>query len=136
MAETTENGGETARTLALKGFGVPATAVAVLTRRLALSQRLARAGRAFGMALAAALIMLPIPIIHIIGPPAAIVIGLVLAIRRLGEGEIFVSAEGPCPFCQESQRLGLAGSRYRVPCTLSCSSCRQPLQLQASGGSA
>ena len=87
------------------------------------------------MALAAALIMLPIPIIHIIGPPAAIVIGLVLAIRRLGEGELRLG-RGSRPFCLESQRRGLAGSRYRVPCTLSCSSCRQPLQLQASGGSA
>jgi len=135
MAEARQGAAEEARSLALKGFGVPATEVAALTRQLTFQERLARAGRAFGLALLAALIMLPIPIIHIIGPPAALVIGLVLAVRRLGEGEIFVSAEGSCPFCHERQRLGLAGSRFRVPCTLTCTSCRQPLQLEAGGPS-
>lgn len=136
MAEIQHPGSDTPRTLSLKGFGVPAAPVTASTRHLSLRQRLGRAGRAFGMALLAALIMLPIPIIHIIGPPAAILIGLVLGLRRLGEGEIFVSAEGACPFCQVHQRLGLAGSRFRLPCTLTCNSCRQPLELDAAGGSA
>jgi hypothetical protein len=121
---------EQVRALSLKGFGAPATPAAVTTSRLSLRQRLLRGGRVFGLGLASALLMLPIPIIHLIGPPIAILLGLGLGIRRLGEGEIFVSAEGSCPFCHTSQPLGLAGSRFRLPCDLICSSCRQPLRLE------
>jgi len=136
MADAPNTGADSSRRLSLKGFGVPAEQIVAVTRHLSLSQRLARGGRVFGLALTAALIMLPIPIIHIIGPPAAIVTGLVLGLRRLGEGEIFVSAEGECPFCHQHQRLGLAGSRFRLPCSLICSSCRQPLELDEGGASA
>ena len=131
MAEALLPAGDIPRTMRLRGFGVPPTAVAAVTRHLGPKDRIARAGRAFGLALLAALIMLPIPIIHIIGPPLAIIIGIVLGFRRLGEGEIFVSAEGSCPFCHQQQYLGLAQSRYRVPRNITCNSCRQPLELEA-----
>lgn len=133
MAEAALPVGDAPRTLRLRGFGVPPTGVAAVTRRLGMKERAARAGRVFGLGLLAALLMLPIPIIHIIGPPLAIIIGMVMGLRRLGEGEIFVSAEGSCPFCHHQQYLGMAQSRFSLPRTLTCSSCRQPLELEADG---
>lgn len=117
--------------LRLTGFGVPATPVEAQSRDLTMRDRMVRGAKALGMALLAALIMLPIPIIHIVGPPLALLIGLVMGARRLGEGTIFVAAEGECPFCHTSQRLGLTGSRFRLPVEITCRSCRQPLQLEA-----
>lgn len=119
------------RTLSLKGFGAPANPATAVTRHLSIRQRLGRGSKALGLALVAVVVMLPIPIIHIVGPPFALLLGLGVGIRRLGQGEIFISAEGTCPFCQTTQRLGLAGSRFRVPCNLICNSCRRPLQLEA-----
>ena len=126
-----ENSSDEDRTLSLKGFGVPATQVSAVTRRLALRPRLARGGAAFGAGLLAALLMLPIPIVHIIGPPLALLIGLGFGFRRLGEDEVFVSAEGSCPFCHTTQSLGLQGSGFHLPRSLICNACRQPLHLEA-----
>ncbi|HTO74278.1 MAG TPA: hypothetical protein VMJ30_10665 [Gemmatimonadales bacterium] len=136
MAEPVLSAGDIPRTLRLRGFGVSPTPVAAVTRHLSMKERIARAGRAFGVAFLAALLMLPIPIIHIIGPPLAIIIGIVLGLRRLGEGEIFVSAEGSCPFCHHEQYLGMAQSRFSLPRTLTCRSCRQPLELEANSATA
>ncbi len=119
------------RVLQLSGFGVAATAATAVTRHLTARDRMVRAAKAFGLALASALIMLPIPIIHLIGPPVVLLIGLVVAVKRLGQGQIFASAEGECPFCHVTQPLGLRDSRFRLPVDLICRSCRQPLQLES-----
>jgi len=129
MADSFSADRNTDRILELTGFGVPPTRAQVTTRQLTLGGRLARAGKVFGLALLAALIMLPIPLIHIAGPPLAILIGLVLGVLRLGQSEIILSAQAECPFCHTDQRLGLAGTQFKLPRDLICRNCRQPLQL-------
>jgi hypothetical protein len=118
-------------TASLKGFGAPPTAAAVVVERLSLRNRLSRAAAAAGLGLAAALIALPIPLVHFVLVPGALVVGLALATRRLTQREIFRSAEGPCPFCGTAQRLGLAGSSFRLPRRIHCSSCGRELDLQS-----
>ncbi len=116
-------------TATLSGFGAPSRAATVLVERLTLRRRLGRAGTAAGLGLAAALIALPIPLVHFILVPGSLLIGGLLAAHRLGQREIFHSAEGPCPFCGAVQRLGLAGKTFRLPRRLHCSSCGRELDL-------
>jgi hypothetical protein len=115
----------------LTGFGVPATAAALVVEELTPRQRFTRAGAAAGVGLAAALIAIPIPLVHFVLVPGSLLIGAIVAARRLGQREIFRSAEGPCPFCGTTQRLGLAGQAFRLPRRLHCATCGQELDLDA-----
>ena len=61
--------------------------------------------------------------------PGALLVGSVLALRRLGQGEVFRGAQGKCPFCGVQQSFTVLG-RYRLPKQLYCSSCHRQLVLQ------
>jgi hypothetical protein len=118
--------------LTLRGFGRPSTQAAVQVRDLGAGERVKRASIMMGAGLTVALVALPIPLIHLFLPPAALLGGMALAIRRLGQGAVFQRAEGPCPFCLTPQRLNLAGSPFSLPRSITCSSCLQPLSLEES----
>src|ERR671936_427022 len=77
----------------------------------------------------AALIALPIPIVHLVLVPGAIVLGVVLALVRLRQREIFQVVEGDCPFCGTRQRFTVMG-RFRLPKSVHCISCRRQLSLE------
>jgi hypothetical protein len=113
----------------LTGFGCPASEAEVVVENLTLRARLARAGAVGGAGLALALIALPIPLVHFVLVPAALLLGITLGAIRLGQREIFASAEGTCPFCGTPQRLGLAGRVFRLPRRVYCSSCQRELDL-------
>ncbi len=117
--------------LSLRGFGRPSTPATVVVRALGPIDRLRRGGAILGAGLGAALVTLPIPLVHLFVPPAGLLLGLVFGVRRMTQREIFQSAEAACPFCHSSQRLGLAGSAFRLPRNVTCSSCLQPLSLEA-----
>jgi hypothetical protein len=121
-----------ARTIpaSLHGFGVPATPAEVLVRTLNTGERLRRAGTAAGLGLAVALLTLPIPIVHFMFPPAALITGMVVGVRRLGQRQVFQLARGQCPFCHREQRLNLAGSRFSLPREHHCFGCGRPLRLE------
>jgi chromate transport protein ChrA len=93
------------------------------------SQRLRRAAVALGLAAALALVALPIPLVHFVLVPAALLLGLIFAALRLNQREIIRSAEGSCPYCSTHQRLGLAGRVFRLPREVFCSRCGRPLDL-------
>jgi hypothetical protein len=116
-------------TLPLKGFGCAPTQAKVVVVRLTLRQRVARAGSVAGAGLLAALIALPIPLVHFVLVPGALVTGLTLGALRVRQREIFESAEAPCPFCGTAQRLGLAGRAFRLPRTVHCRHCGRELDL-------
>jgi hypothetical protein len=80
-----------------------------------------------------ALVALPIPLVHFVLVPAALLLGLGWAAVRLGQREIFASAEGACPFCGTEQRLGLAGRAFRLPRRVHCRPCRRELDLGGGG---
>jgi hypothetical protein len=116
---------------ALKGFGAPPSSALVVVERLTGSQRVRRAAGVAGLGLVAALIALPIPVVHFVLVPGSLLLGLVLGAMRLTQREIFRSAEGPCPFCGTRQRLGLAGKSFRLPRRVHCSACGRELDLDS-----
>jgi hypothetical protein len=116
-------------TVPLKGFGSAPTPAHVIVDTLSVRQRMARAGMIFAAGLTVAVIALPIPLVHLVMVPGALLLGLVLGAFRLGQREIFRSAEGTCPFCGTSQRLGLAGRVFRLPREVFCRNCQRPLDL-------
>lgn len=115
----------------LKGFGAPPTDARIVVESLTPRRRVARAGAMAGIGLAAALVALPIPLVHFVLVPGSLLIGGVLAALRLMQHEIFSSAEGRCPFCATEQRLGLAGKTFRLPRRLHCTGCGRELDLEA-----
>jgi hypothetical protein len=76
-----------------------------------------------------AAVALPIPLVHLVLVPGALLLGIIFGAIRLGHREIFSSAEGACPFCGTRQRLGLAGRVFRLPREVFCRNCRRALDL-------
>jgi hypothetical protein len=115
----------------LKGFGRPPTRAQLVVERLSLRQRLARSASAVGAGVVAALIALPIPLVHFVFVPGAFLAGIALGAVRMRQREIFQSAEAPCPYCATHQRLGLAGRAFRLPREVHCRTCGRALELGA-----
>lgn len=120
-----------ARSLSLSGFGVAPSRAEVETRTLTAGARLRRAGKAPLIGLGVAILVLPIPVVHFAVPPLALVAGLVIGARRIGQGELFTSARGRCPFCGTEQSLGLSGSAFRLPRSIKCHACLRAMTLDA-----
>src|SRR5215212_9256482 len=78
----------------LSAFGHPATQAEVVVKSLTLKDRLARAAVVAGAGLVVALIALPIPLVHFVLVPAALLLGMIFAAARLRHREIFATAEG------------------------------------------
>jgi hypothetical protein len=116
-------------TVPLTGFGCAPTEAQVVVESLTLRNRVTRAAAVGGAGLLLALIALPIPLVHFVLVPTALLLGITLGAIRLGQREIFASAEGACPFCGTPQRLGLAGRVFRLPRRVYCSSCQRELDL-------
>jgi hypothetical protein len=115
----------------LRGFGARPTSALVVVERLTGSQRVRRAAAVAGLGLVAALIALPIPVVHFALVPGSLLLGLVMGSLRLTQREIFRAAEGPCPFCGTRQRLGLAGKSFHLPRRVHCTSCGRELDLES-----
>jgi hypothetical protein len=116
-------------TVPLSGFGRAPTEAQVTVESLSLRARLARGAAVAGAGLALAVIALPIPLVHFVLVPAALLLGIIFGAIRLGHREIFSTAEGTCPFCGTEQRLGLAGRVFRLPRRVFCRNCRKELDL-------
>ena len=114
----------------LRGFGAAPTPATVVVERLTARARLLRAATVVGLGLAAAAIALPIPVVHFVLVPGSLLVGLTLGAIRLAQREIVHRAEGPCPFCGTSQRLGLAGKAFRLPRRVHCTACGRELDLE------
>ena len=116
-------------TVPLAGFGCAPTEAQVTVESLPLRARFARGAAVAGAGLALAVIALPIPLVHFVMVPAALLLGITFGTIRLGQREIFSSAEGACPFCGTRQRLGLAGRVFRLPRRVFCTNCQRELDL-------
>jgi hypothetical protein len=117
--------------LPLRGFGAGPTATRVELNILSPADRLKRAATILGISLIAALIALPIPLVHFVFVPGVLVAGIILSIVRLRQGEIFRSASGRCPFCGTEQRFTAMG-KFRLPKKLHCEACHRQLVLEGS----
>jgi hypothetical protein len=114
--------------LPLRGAGAAPQTANVEVAVLDSADRLKRAGLGLGAGLAVAAIALPIPIVHLVLVPGGLIIGVVLALKRLGQGQTFRGAAGRCPYCGTEQRFTLVG-RFHLPKTVYCSSCQRELYL-------
>ena len=116
-------------TVPLKGFGRPPTDAEVVVQTLTLKARLTRSATVLAAGLVVAAIALPIPLVHFVLVPGAILLGIAFGAIRLRHREIFSSAEGACPFCGTRQRLGLTGRVFRLPREVFCRNCQRALDL-------
>ena len=115
----------------LKGFGAAPTLAQLVVENLTAGERVRRAAIALAAGAALASIALPIPLVHFVLVPGALLLGLIFATIRLNQRQVIRSAEGACPYCGTHQRLGLAGRVFRLPREVFCDKCRRPLDLGA-----
>jgi hypothetical protein len=114
--------------LPLTGFGAGPTPARVEILTLSPVDRIKRAAVILGASLLGAAIAIPIPLVHFVLVPAALILGAVFALLRLRQREIFRSAGGRCPFCSTEQSFTVMG-RFKLPKRLHCSSCHHQLML-------
>ncbi|HEY7681621.1 MAG TPA: hypothetical protein VH879_03165 [Gemmatimonadales bacterium] len=117
--------------LPIRGFGARPTEAEIAVRTLTGMERLRRGAIVPAMGLGLAVLVLPIPIVHLAVPPVALLGGIVLGVRRALQREIFERARGACPFCGNEQTLGLNGAVYRLPRDFKCRACGRLLTLEA-----
>src|SRR3977135_4059420 len=107
--------------LPVTGLRAAATPARVEILPLSPADRIKRSAVIFGAALLGAAIAIPIPLVHFVMVPAALILGAAFALSRLRQGEIFRSAAGRCPFCSTEQSFTVMG-RFKLPKKLYCSS--------------
>ncbi|HEX3233619.1 MAG TPA: hypothetical protein VHR41_05450 [Gemmatimonadales bacterium] len=115
--------------LPLKGFGASPTAAKVELVVLTPAERLKRAAVLLGVFLLVALVALPVPIVHLFLVPGALLLGLMLSARRLGQVKIFRRVEGRCPFCGTQQSFSVMGP-FRLPKQVHCVQCHRALAIE------
>lgn len=100
-------------------------------RHLSLRARAARSAVIVLVAVVSAAMLIPIPIIHLLGIPMVLLAGVVLAVRQLRSVTRMERVTIACPRCGEPNRFG-GGMGYRSeggPESTQCESCRRPLEL-------
>jgi hypothetical protein len=96
-----------------------------------LGQKIKRSGLTMLGAVLLSAMLLPIPIIHIIGPPMLLLTGMVLAILQLTYVGRLSAVKVPCPKCGEINRIGGGlGRRSIAPAERMCDACRRGLTLR------
>lgn len=100
----------------------------VIRRDLSRAERLARAGRIFGIFFVVAFLTVFVPILHFILPPLALITGSVLAFGEYsGTGEM-LSGEFTCPNCKKVMTLPKETEEW--PRTQRCEGCSFTLTLE------
>lgn len=121
--------------ISLAASGVPATTAAAELQLLTPAARLGRAGLTLAAAVVLAVLMVPIPIVHLVGIPLVLLIGSGLAVRQFLGVARLAPVTMPCPRCAAPNRVG-GGFGYRTatgPVELQCEACRRPLELRWGG---
>ena len=80
--------------LPLRAFGAESTAARVELDILSPADRLKRAGVIIGISLAVAVVAIPIPLVHLVLVPGALVLGIIFSLVKLSQHEIFRSGPG------------------------------------------
>lgn len=112
----------------LKGFGAPASGAQVEVAVLDPADRIKRAGTVVAVFVLVAVGAIPIPLVHFVLVPGALLLGIGLGANRLRQREIFRRVEGRCPFCGTQQSFSVMGT-FRIPKTLHCGNCQRELEL-------
>lgn len=114
------------------GTDGPATDVVGVVRDYTGTERLRRAGMSLGGGLLAALLFLPIPIVHFAAVPGSLLVGIYLAVKQAQPQSAMRSVRGACPRCGAEQSFftGLGLGQVKLPMELSCASCGRPATLR------
>lgn len=118
--------------LGLHGFGAPTAPARAEIAELSPADRVKRAAVVFGALVAVAIVALPIPIVHLMLVPGALLLAFVLGGLRLRESAIFRDVSGRCPFCGTEQHFAMLG-RFRLPKDVHCTNCGRKLTLEEGG---
>lgn len=96
-----------------------------------LGRRILRAGGVFLLFVLLAAVLIPIPVIHLVGIPLMLLLGLVTGARTLGREARLDRMHLACPKCDARNDLGggLGLPNATGPFDVTCSSCRRGLTL-------
>ena len=94
--------------------------------------RLKRALAVLGITVLVAGLLIPIPIVHLLGIPLTLVLGLGIAARQMSRTQRLLPMRLPCPKCAAPNRVGggLGLRSIEHPIERMCDSCRRTLQLR------
>ncbi|MEI2719606.1 MAG: hypothetical protein V9E87_05625 [Gemmatimonadales bacterium] len=123
-------------TVTLESPDGPLVTAAGTLRHFTVVERVLRAAVTLLVGIAVAALLIPIPIIHLIGIPLAVLGGIGLAARQLLTTVRLAPLRLNCPKCGTENRVG-GGFGYRsatAPITHRCDSCRRELTLRLRGG--
>ncbi|MGH7584400.1 MAG: hypothetical protein ACREL5_14360, partial [Gemmatimonadales bacterium] len=84
-----------------------------------------------GGAILVAAMLIPIPIVHLVGIPLMLIVGVVIAMRQFASAVRLRPVKIACPRCGGPNRVG-GGLGYRSiadPIERSCEQCRRTLSL-------
>ena len=96
-----------------------------------IAQKIKRSGLTMLGAVGLSATLIPIPIIHLIGPPMLLLTGAVLAIMQLTYVGRLSAVSVPCPKCGKPNRIGGGlGRRSIAPAERMCEACRRGLTLR------
>ena len=117
--------------LALREWGSgPVGAAEARVDLLGLRRRLLRGSYPVILAMIGALLLLPVPLMHLAGIPL-LALGLYFGFRNVRAREVFRSASGTCPSCNTQTDLfvGFGRPPFKLPVKTSCTSCGRNLTL-------
>ena len=97
--------------------------------------RVLKALRTVGLGLVVAIVLLPVPVIHLAGI-GILVACLGIAVWQVRPGLRVRTVEGPCPHCAHPQKywLGLNVGPMKFPKATSCESCAKTLTIESEAG--
>lgn len=99
-------------------------------QQFTVAHRVRRAGVVMLVGIGVAASLIPIPIIHLLGIPLALILGVVASIRQLSMVGRLQPLRIACPKCGERNRVGGGlGYRSTAPRERMCDSCRRALTL-------
>jgi hypothetical protein len=116
----------------LTASGVEPTRVPGRLTLLGPADRLRRAGTVVLIAVAMSAMLIPIPIVHLVGIPLTLIIGIAVAVRTSRAVARLDPTHLACPKCGARNNVG-GGVGYRTatgPIDRACESCRRPLELR------
>lgn len=122
---------ERSATLTLVADGAEPTHADTTVTMFSSAQRLRRAIVALLIGAAAAAALIPIPIVHLLGIPLAVLASIVIAVKQLRVAARVGRVPVACPKCAAPQAIGggFGFTSIDGPIPLTCDSCRRMLTL-------
>ena len=119
-------------TVTLESGGGAVTTAPGILQRFTPPQRMMRAAFFLLLGVGGAALLIPVPIIHLVGIPLMLVVGIFAAVKQMTAAARLKPMRLACPACEVKNRIG-GGFGYRhpdEPIEMNCDSCRRGLILR------